>query len=631
MLEKGQGALEYLLIIGAAVLISSVVITVLFSVGGEGVDVVNEVGGEVATILENPPMQPSPECGNFAVEEGEECDGYNLNEETCESKGFDEGVLECGEECEFEMYCFSCGDGNCNGTEDCDECIADCGSCPLTQDCGNDIREGTEDCDGTDLASQHCYLQGFDAGTLACTGSCTFNTSGCYDNPPCGNGVIDVGEDCDGSELNDLTCTAFGFAGGTLGCTIGCDFDGSDCTSAPEQLCGNNLRETSEECDGTDLVSETCVTKGFDSGTLGCNDNCTYNTSQCFQPWALFVMPDTQWYSKHTEEYEEANEHYIRMTQWICENQLNWTEPSTGKTMDILAVVQLGDIVQSGRREEQWINADAAFDELDNCVNGVVPYIPVMGNHDYENRYRYHSEADGYNSYFGEERFAPYQCTQIPCEEDKWFIGIGPMIPAYSRTHYLPQITDWGPETDQPGRMRAATIIDPNGQRYLFMGFEHGIDLNNLNWAKQVMDDYLGTPTIITHHGFAYGNGPDDAKIFDIQNLGGTVSNGDVWDELIDAYPQTIQTWNGHFINPTYAGTDGIIKTENGDVNVIVNMRNFQGVGYGNGWNTIAVFDPEDGVVRARNYRISNTDPPGIIEMDHGMEERIYPYDFRGN
>jgi hypothetical protein len=45
--------------------------------------------------------------------------------------------------------------------------------------CGNGVREGGESCDGLDLGSQTCSTLGFGSGTLSCTASCTFNTSGC--------------------------------------------------------------------------------------------------------------------------------------------------------------------------------------------------------------------------------------------------------------------------------------------------------------------------------------------------------------------------------------------------------------------------------------------------------------------
>jgi hypothetical protein len=48
-----------------------------------------------------------------------------------------------------------------------------------TSVCGNGVKESGESCDGSDLAGQTCQSRGFGGGTLACTTSCTFNTSGC--------------------------------------------------------------------------------------------------------------------------------------------------------------------------------------------------------------------------------------------------------------------------------------------------------------------------------------------------------------------------------------------------------------------------------------------------------------------
>ena len=45
--------------------------------------------------------------------------------------------------------------------------------------------------------------------------------------------------------------------------------------------CGNNIKEEGEQCDGSDLAGETCTSRGFAGGTLGCNANCTLNTSAC--------------------------------------------------------------------------------------------------------------------------------------------------------------------------------------------------------------------------------------------------------------------------------------------------------------------------------------------------------------
>ena len=47
-------------------------------------------------------------------------------------------------------------------------------------------------------------------------------------------------------------------------------------------FCGNNVREGSEVCDGTDLALHDCASEGFDGGTLACNTDCmSFDTSGC--------------------------------------------------------------------------------------------------------------------------------------------------------------------------------------------------------------------------------------------------------------------------------------------------------------------------------------------------------------
>jgi cell division septation protein DedD len=47
----------------------------------------------------------------------------------------------------------------------------------------------------------------------------------------CGNDVIEGGEDCEGENLNSQTCVSQGYASGTLTCDIACTFDISNCVA----------------------------------------------------------------------------------------------------------------------------------------------------------------------------------------------------------------------------------------------------------------------------------------------------------------------------------------------------------------------------------------------------------------
>lgn len=45
----------------------------------------------------------------------------------------------------------------------------------------------------------------------------------------CGNEVIEGGEDCEGLNLNGKSCTSLGYSGGELSCDIACTFDVTEC------------------------------------------------------------------------------------------------------------------------------------------------------------------------------------------------------------------------------------------------------------------------------------------------------------------------------------------------------------------------------------------------------------------
>jgi hypothetical protein len=159
-----------------------------------------------------------------------------------------------------------CGNNVREGSEVCDgsdasacpgNCQADC-SCP-TQTCGNNMREGTEVCDGSDAT--------------ACPGNCQVDCT-CPINCPATGGdataclaFADTGDTCHACMAANAPPTALScsFAVGNS-CTTpifndACSADvnaygcGAECCPAgPPPVCGNNLREGLEQCDGSDAV-----------------------------------------------------------------------------------------------------------------------------------------------------------------------------------------------------------------------------------------------------------------------------------------------------------------------------------------------------------------------------------------
>lgn len=146
-------------------------------------------------------------CGDGRITGAEDCDGSNLNGQTCTSQGYYQpDGLTCGADCKFDTSA----------------CVGHC---------GDGIKNGPELCDGSDLGSASCFDVGYYAAAgLKCKSDCTFDSSSCTGGY-CGDGVINGLEECDGSAMGSASCGKLGFGGSlsALSCTKNCTFSSSSC------------------------------------------------------------------------------------------------------------------------------------------------------------------------------------------------------------------------------------------------------------------------------------------------------------------------------------------------------------------------------------------------------------------
>jgi cysteine-rich repeat protein len=95
-------------------------------------------------------------CGDGAIGNGEQCDGTNLNGQTCASLSHYGGTLACGTFCQFDF-------SQCTGS------------------CGDGIVNGPELCEGSGPIPESCLDVGYDAGHTSCnSGTCNADTSRCW-------------------------------------------------------------------------------------------------------------------------------------------------------------------------------------------------------------------------------------------------------------------------------------------------------------------------------------------------------------------------------------------------------------------------------------------------------------------
>jgi hypothetical protein len=186
-------------------------------------------------------------CGDGVVETPEVCDGSNVGAMGCVDFGFIGGALVCTADC------MDYNRAGCTGAG-----------------CGNGIREPGEVCDQTDLGGLTCQDYGYDAGTLACSLMCdTFDDSGCFD-ASCGDGTADGAEPCDGGDLRGADCVSIaqGFVGGTLACDGTCAFNTTSCTAAPPP---------GDDCANAGVIPPTGLPVSLAGDTTGQTDD--YNAA----------------------------------------------------------------------------------------------------------------------------------------------------------------------------------------------------------------------------------------------------------------------------------------------------------------------------------------------------------------
>jgi hypothetical protein len=241
------------------------------------------------------------------------------------------------------------------------------------------------------------------------------------------------------------------------------------------------------------------------------------------ESFSIVLLPDTQCYSSSGALAQPGScgappngdpKMMASQTDWIVANQ---------SSQKIAAVIGLGDLTQCAA-DAEWKVADASYRTLDNAG---LPYLVVIGNHDYDAACKGAltlRKADSFNSYFGKSRFSSYA----------WY-GASTYPATSNENSYM--TFDVGPD------------------KLLVIGLELFPRDTALAWAKSVIEANSDRLVIVATHAYL---GADGGRIPTTINAGPkayTITDGNdgeaVWSKFVSQYPNIIAVVNGH------AGSNG--------------------------------------------------------------------------
>lgn len=101
----------------------------------------------------------------------------------------------------------------------------------------------------------------------------------------CGNGELEEGEACDGTNFGNRTCVTEGFESGTLNCSESCELLTASCV----RRCGNGVLDSDEQCDG-DAGRPSCPNYGYGACTSSCQPDISHCRNNPFKFGAGVVL-----------------------------------------------------------------------------------------------------------------------------------------------------------------------------------------------------------------------------------------------------------------------------------------------------------------------------------------------------
>ncbi len=278
--------------------------------------------------------------------------------------------------------------------------------------------------------------------------------------------------------------------------------------------------------------------------------------------WSMVVFPDTQYYVNTPDQ--AFMPFFVDMAEWVRDNR---------DAFNIQVVLHEGDIVNRNSDESpgsgenpstlQWQNAQAAM----GILNGEVPYIFAMGNHDVgisDARSEPENRTTRFNDFF-----PPSDNPLVDPLQGGILKGV--MVSDHLENAYF-------------------EVTAPDGRQLLIVSLAWDPLTEQLSWANQIVSQskYDAHTAILHIHTYLESD--------DIRNSDGEIA----WNELVKANGNFEMVFNGHVPGD---GAGYLVSTgvEGNQVHQMAFNTQSEGNG-GNGWIRVLEFLEDGQTVRVRTY-----------------------------
>lgn len=200
-------------------------------------------------------------------------------------------------------------------------------------------------------------------------------------------------------------------------------------------------------------------------------------------PFTLVVVPDTQYWIKAT---------YNVAVTWLLENK---------KKENIVYLLHEGDLVHNNTVEE-WEKVWGEWKRLE----GQLPYVLAVGNHDMEKNTR---NTDKFNQYFPYDRYKDWPTFGGAYEKGKM-----------DNTYHL---------------------FSAGGVDWMVISITYSPDSTILKWANKVATDHPNRRILLLTHAYLGINGKR------------TSVGRKIWNEFVSLHKHILMVFNGHYIGGTAA------------------------------------------------------------------------------